>query len=235
MTAGIDATFEKLRQDGAIKVEVVNLAGDAANAAAEQQAMAMFKDQILSTWFTPSLSPTTAAAADAGVPPMPGQATAPAASGATTRPPTPPAGGHGETTRKPDDERQHATDEGRHYRHDNTHDFERRSAGRGQPSGRERNVGRLGDLSGGSARCQWYGELRLSSCARSCARARNRRDCAGAGRSRNGRDNGGDGSFSVSAGCRRPSGGGRQRRRRRRRGRIIGRIGIRGFAQAQIR
>jgi hypothetical protein len=93
VTAGVDATFEKLRQDGAIKVEVVNLAGDAANAAAEQQAMAMFKDQILSTWFTPSLSPTTAAAADAGVPPMPGQATAPAASGATTRPPTPPPGG----------------------------------------------------------------------------------------------------------------------------------------------
>ncbi|MGB3584255.1 MAG: hypothetical protein WBA40_24515, partial [Roseiarcus sp.] len=90
VTAGIDATFEKLRQDGAIKVEVINLAGDAANAAAEQQAMAMFKDQILSTWFTPSLSPTTEAAADAGVPAMPGQAAATAASGATTRTPTSP-------------------------------------------------------------------------------------------------------------------------------------------------
>ncbi|MBA3812102.1 MAG: hypothetical protein H0X27_10780, partial [Caulobacteraceae bacterium] len=66
VSAGIDATFEKLRQDGALKVEVVNLAGDAENLQAEQQAIALFKDQILSTWFTPSLSPTTAAAADVG-------------------------------------------------------------------------------------------------------------------------------------------------------------------------
>jgi hypothetical protein len=103
VTAGIDATFEKLRQDGAIKVEVINLAGDAANAAAEQQAMAMFKDQILSTWFTPSLSPTTEAAADAGVPAMPGQAAAPAASGATTRAPTSPPspGGTAKTPASP--------------------------------------------------------------------------------------------------------------------------------------
>ena len=65
VSAGIDATFEKLRQDGAIKIEVVNLAGDQSNADKEQQALAIFKDQILAQWFTPSLSPTTAAAADA--------------------------------------------------------------------------------------------------------------------------------------------------------------------------
>src|SRR5262249_50243064 len=72
VSAGIDATFEKLRQDGAITVEVVNLAGDQSSAQAEQQALALFKDQILSQWFSPSLSPTTQAAADAGIPSFPG-------------------------------------------------------------------------------------------------------------------------------------------------------------------
>jgi len=65
VTAGIDATFEKLRQDGAIKIEVINLAGDQADADRENQALALFKDQILSTWFQPSLNASTAAAADA--------------------------------------------------------------------------------------------------------------------------------------------------------------------------
>jgi hypothetical protein len=65
VTAGIDATFEKLRQDGAIKIEVVNLAGDQADDDREKQALALFKDQILSTWFQPSLNASTAAAADA--------------------------------------------------------------------------------------------------------------------------------------------------------------------------
>jgi hypothetical protein len=82
ISAGIDATFEKLRQDGAIKVEIVNLAGDADNATAEQQAVALFKDQILSQWFTPSLSPTTAQAADVGVPTLPQQAAAANVAGA---------------------------------------------------------------------------------------------------------------------------------------------------------
>ncbi len=65
VSAGIDATFEKLRQDGAITIEVVNLAGDQANADAEKAALDFFKQDILTNWFTPSLSPTTAAAADA--------------------------------------------------------------------------------------------------------------------------------------------------------------------------
>jgi hypothetical protein len=72
---GIDATFEKLRQDGAIKIKVVNLAGDQANTDKEQQALALFKDQILSQWFTPSLSPATAQTADAGTPTLPGSPT----------------------------------------------------------------------------------------------------------------------------------------------------------------
>jgi hypothetical protein len=62
---GIDATFEKLRQDGAIKIEVVNLTTDGSAAASETWALNLFKDQIISTWFQPSLSPTTAQAADA--------------------------------------------------------------------------------------------------------------------------------------------------------------------------
>jgi hypothetical protein len=65
LSAGIDATFEKLRQDGVIKVEIVSLSNDASTQQQEQWALNLFKDQILAQWFTPSLSPTTAAAADA--------------------------------------------------------------------------------------------------------------------------------------------------------------------------
>jgi hypothetical protein len=90
VSAGIDATFEKLKQDGAIKVEVVNLTTDAVDADKEQWALNLFKDQILSTWFQPSLSPTTATAATA--PPIP--------VGGGTQPvkPSPPAGGTGTLT-----------------------------------------------------------------------------------------------------------------------------------------
>ncbi|HYK53116.1 MAG TPA: hypothetical protein VEV38_06270, partial [Candidatus Eremiobacteraceae bacterium] len=65
VSAGIDATFEKLRQDGVIKVDIVSLSNDASVQQQEQWALNLFKDQILAQWFTPSLSPTTAAAADA--------------------------------------------------------------------------------------------------------------------------------------------------------------------------
>jgi hypothetical protein len=62
---GIDATFEKLRQDGAIKIEVVNLTTDASGTDRENWALNLFKDQIMAQWFQPSLTPTTAQAADA--------------------------------------------------------------------------------------------------------------------------------------------------------------------------
>jgi hypothetical protein len=74
-SAGIDATFEKLRQDGVIQVQVVSLSTDASTQQQEQWALNLFKDQIMSQWFTPSLSPTTAAAADAStvnIPTRPG-------------------------------------------------------------------------------------------------------------------------------------------------------------------
>lgn len=45
VTLGIDATFEKLRQDGAIKIEVVDLAGDQTNADKEKEALDLFKNQ----------------------------------------------------------------------------------------------------------------------------------------------------------------------------------------------
>src|SRR5436305_2412709 len=62
VSAGIDATFEKLVQDGVIKVQVINLTTDAENKEKEQWALNLFKDQLLADWFRPSLSPTTAAA-----------------------------------------------------------------------------------------------------------------------------------------------------------------------------
>ena len=88
VSAGIDATFEKLRQDGAIKIQVVNLVGDQTSLDKENQALALFKDQILSTWFTPSLTPATAAAADAKSVPLPPPTTS---TTTTTAPKTPPA------------------------------------------------------------------------------------------------------------------------------------------------
>jgi hypothetical protein len=75
VSAGVDATFEKLRQDGVIKVEVMNLTTDSANSDKEQWALNLFKDQILAQWFQPSLSPTTAAAAAAPTPTLPPRTT----------------------------------------------------------------------------------------------------------------------------------------------------------------
>ena len=65
-SVGIDATFEKLRQDGTIKIEVINLAGDKDTSDKEQRALDMFKQDILAKFFEPALSPTTAKAAGAG-------------------------------------------------------------------------------------------------------------------------------------------------------------------------
>ena len=71
VSAGIDATFEKLRQDGAIKIEVVNLVGDQANEDREKQALALFKDQILSEWFTSSLAPPSSKSGGSRTAPIP--------------------------------------------------------------------------------------------------------------------------------------------------------------------
>jgi hypothetical protein len=90
VSAGIEATFEKLRQDGAIKVEIVNLSTSASVEAEEQWALNLFKDQILSTWFAPSLSPTTAQAASVTMPTL---GTTSGAAGAGGAKPATPSGG----------------------------------------------------------------------------------------------------------------------------------------------
>jgi hypothetical protein len=96
VSAGIEATFEKLRQDGAIKVEIVNLSTSASVEAEEQWALNLFKDQILSTWFAPSLSPTTAQAASVTMPTL--GATGGAAGGGGAKTPTPTGGAAGGMT-----------------------------------------------------------------------------------------------------------------------------------------
>ncbi|MDI5906423.1 hypothetical protein QDK90_15540, partial [Streptomyces sp. 12257] len=53
--AGIDAGFEKLVQDGAIKIQVTDFTGDADNEAKEKWALDFFKTDLLKSWFEPSL------------------------------------------------------------------------------------------------------------------------------------------------------------------------------------
>jgi hypothetical protein len=55
--AGIDAGFEKLVQDGAIKIQVTNFTGDADLKDKEKWALDFFKDNLLKEWFQPTLTP----------------------------------------------------------------------------------------------------------------------------------------------------------------------------------
>ncbi len=55
--AGIDAGFEKLVQDGVIKIEVFNFTGDADLKEKEKWVLDFFKDNLLSEWFKPTLTP----------------------------------------------------------------------------------------------------------------------------------------------------------------------------------
>lgn len=84
VSAGIEATFEQLRQDGAIKVEIVNLSTSASVADKEQWALNLFKDQLLSQWFVPSLTPATATAASVTMPTLSSTPLKPATTGPTT-------------------------------------------------------------------------------------------------------------------------------------------------------
>ena len=80
-SVGLDAKFEQLKQDGVIKVDVVNLSTTNDVATDEAWALALFKDQIMSQWFTPSLSPTgaptTPVKGGGGSPPVTGGGTPP--------------------------------------------------------------------------------------------------------------------------------------------------------------
>lgn len=55
--AGIDAAFEKLVQDGAIHINVVNYTGEADEDEKEKWALDFFKENLLKQWFEPTLTP----------------------------------------------------------------------------------------------------------------------------------------------------------------------------------
>ncbi len=55
--AGIDAGFEKLVQDGVIKIEVTDYTGEADMDEKEKWAIDFFKEKLLSEWFEPTLTP----------------------------------------------------------------------------------------------------------------------------------------------------------------------------------
>jgi hypothetical protein len=55
--AGIDAAFEKFVADGVIDIEVIDFTGEADKDEKEKWALDFFKDNLLSKWFEPSISP----------------------------------------------------------------------------------------------------------------------------------------------------------------------------------
>jgi hypothetical protein len=57
ISAGLEAGFEKLRQDGAIKIEVTNYTGAADLDTKEQWALDFFKQSLINQWFEPTLQP----------------------------------------------------------------------------------------------------------------------------------------------------------------------------------
>jgi hypothetical protein len=57
LSAGLEAGFEKLKQDGAIKIEVTNFTGEADLDQKEQWALDFFKQTLISQWFEPTLLP----------------------------------------------------------------------------------------------------------------------------------------------------------------------------------
>ena len=55
--AGIDAAFEKLKQDGVIHIDVIDFTGNDDKGEKEQWALDFFKDDLLAKWFEPTLTP----------------------------------------------------------------------------------------------------------------------------------------------------------------------------------
>jgi hypothetical protein len=62
LRAGIDAGFETLVRNGAIRIDVADIAGTPENETRIKEALDFFKAQVLNTWFTPVLVPGTLAA-----------------------------------------------------------------------------------------------------------------------------------------------------------------------------
>ncbi|MGV9868065.1 hypothetical protein [Rhodococcus koreensis] len=80
--AGIDAAFEKMHQDGVIHIEVLNFTGDEDEKEKERWALDFFKENLLRSWFEPTLAPGQVAAGQLQTPPV--------TMGNTLRPPTTP-------------------------------------------------------------------------------------------------------------------------------------------------
>lgn len=59
--AGIDLGFERLVRNGAIKIETLDFTNTTENEARIKEALDFFKAQVLTTWFTPVLTPGTLA------------------------------------------------------------------------------------------------------------------------------------------------------------------------------
>lgn len=87
MRAGIDAGFDRLTRNGAIKIEVLDFTNSAENEIRIKEALDFFKQQVLNTWFTPVLTPGTQAA----TPAQTASLEQVRALGAQLRPPQPPA------------------------------------------------------------------------------------------------------------------------------------------------
>lgn len=60
MELGIDIALEKLKQSGAIKIEVIDFTGESDRADKENWALDFFKDTLLDDWFKPTLVPSPA-------------------------------------------------------------------------------------------------------------------------------------------------------------------------------
>ncbi|MDQ3475508.1 MAG: hypothetical protein M3492_03980, partial [Actinomycetota bacterium] len=87
--ASIEAAFQKLVQEGVIDIKVLTFSTDTDLKDKEKWALDFFKDNLLSTWFSPSLSPQSVPAAGTIAPTLPtrpGGGTTPAGG------PTPPGG-----------------------------------------------------------------------------------------------------------------------------------------------
>jgi hypothetical protein len=72
LKASIEAAFEELVQEGAIKIEVQDFSGTDDQKQQEQWALAFFKDKLLTEWFEPTLTPGEVSGEKSGVPTKPG-------------------------------------------------------------------------------------------------------------------------------------------------------------------
>ncbi|MFT3861568.1 hypothetical protein [Micropruina sp.] len=85
--AGIDAAFEKLVQNGAIQIKVIDFVGGDDQADKEKWALDFFKENLLRQWFEPTLTPGQVAGGRVTAEPL----SAVLARGNALRPPTTPA------------------------------------------------------------------------------------------------------------------------------------------------